>query len=452
MDHRSWLWRIIATLLVGGLFRLFLLVGPLATMPQTEDGPSYRKQALEILDGTAGHFYFPPGTALSAVPFYALCGNSEHVDHAVASFLWILFAVSCSWLAWLVLEDKRAAWVAALLASFLPHTILATATISSQPLNAALVACVLSLCLLTYRSYSLKWWLLISIAAGLAVVTRPATGVLLILLIGYLLDLRKRNLVSWLQVWGSLGLLVVGVSSFVYPVMLHNSRCGQGMTISTNSEWNMLVGNNPYTPDYKTGHMGQRRFERLPEDVRAYLTEILPHGEPADATYADRIAMRDTAIAYIQDHPIRFLYRVLNRLRAFWGMDYTAARELQNTFQLSVAPTVALLVVEGGGFVIVLFLAVCALMFGSLSSWYRLGFYVVASCMMAPYLVAFTVPKYHTVVLPILFPLAAAFVVALRDGIIQNEGLKNRRNTLIIMMMVFVLLQVEHVFHIVDNR
>lgn len=452
MNDGTWKRRIIATLLVGALLRLAIAFGVLSEMPQTEDGPSYRQQALEMIDGSVGFFYFPPGTAIVAAPFYVAFGPTIHTDHAIAVTFWTLFTIASAALAWQLCSDKRQAWIATIMAVFLPHGLLATCTISSQPLTAALFAGGLSLAIAAYSSERFLLWSIACVLMSLSVITRPATLLVSCLALAAVLVVWKSR--SHLRLKSSMALIVLLLThaAAMLPVMFHNAAHGQGFTLSTNNEWNLLVGNNPYTPDYKTGHFGQRTFDQLPDDARAYLRQMLPHEQPAYATLNQRGQMKDSALAYIADHPIRTLHRVTNRFRGFFGMDYTASRELQNTYGLSGTITAVLLLVEGAGFVVILILCLAGMILGVKSKLRNLLILMLVGASMAPYIIAFSVAKYHTVILPLLFPLSAATLMLITSQSMSGDYLKKHRMKLIIMVVIVIILQAEHVFHIVDNR
>lgn len=451
MNDRTWKRQIIATLLVGAMFRVVIAFGVLSDMPQTEDGPSYRQQAIEILDGSVGYFFFPPGTAIAATPFYAVFGPTIHADHAIAVAFWTLFTIASAALAWQLCSEKRQAWIATIMAVFLPHGLLATCTISSQPLTAALLAGSLSLAIAAYRNERLALWSIACALISLSVITRPAMLLVSCLALAAVLVVWKSRSDLRSKAFVALIILVLTHMAIMLPVMVHNAGRGQGFTISTNNEWNLLVGNNRFTPDYKTGHFGQRTFDKLPDDARGFLRQLLPHEQPAYATLIQRVRMRDSALAYIADHPIRTLYRITNRFRGFFGMDYTASRELQNTYGLSSKFTAALLLAEGAGFVIILILWLTGVLIeasGKRSN--QLILLLIAACL-APYLIAFSVAKYHTVILPLLFPLSAATLMLITSHPSKIVVLSKHRMSLIIMAIVVFLIQIEHVFHIVDN-
>lgn len=132
-------------------------------------------------------------------------------------------------------------------------------------------------------------------------------------------------------------------------------------------------------------------------------------------------------------------------------MDYTASRELQNTYRLSGFVTSCLLLLEGSAFVVVLLLAVFYLFMATgdiLKPLTLLGI----GAILAPYLMAFTVAKYHTVALPVLFPLSAMGWVWITSKQGDNRTLIKEWKKLSFIVVIVVLIQLEHIYHIVDNH
>jgi hypothetical protein len=132
-------------------------------------------------------------------------------------------------------------------------------------------------------------------------------------------------------------------------------------------------------------------------------------------------------------------------------MDYTAARELQNTYQLSGKTTAGILLVEGGGFLLVLLLACMYMLRKGSTDNYKTLVYIVVACSLLPYLLAFTVAKYHTIVLPVLFPLAGMMLVWITSQQGRRELLHNHGKGILVITITILLIQFEHVFHIVDK-
>src|SRR5438876_5885799 len=107
------------------------------------------------------------------------------------------------------------------------------------------------------------------------------------------------------------------------PAMQHKAARGAGGTISTNNEGNTWLGNNPYTPNYKTSELGQHPVSEFSPPVRRYLQRFTSRPN-------EREAQREEALRYIGEHPANTLLRTINRIREFWGFDYTFSRDIEN--------------------------------------------------------------------------------------------------------------------------
>jgi 4-amino-4-deoxy-L-arabinose transferase-like glycosyltransferase len=172
--------------------------------------------------GDAEYFFFPPGTALVTSAFYSVFGFTSTVSHVVATLFWIGFACSSAWFAWLVLDDKKAAWIASVFGSFLPHSLLATTTLSSQPFAATLVTLACCFGIYALQRRSLLYWSLLSIALSLAAITRPAVLLLSVFAAAILLFGWHRSYVTLRSCLVALVVLVVAHLAIIIPVVQHN--------------------------------------------------------------------------------------------------------------------------------------------------------------------------------------------------------------------------------------
>jgi hypothetical protein len=200
---------------------------------------------------------------------------------------------------------------------------------------------------------------------------------------------------------GAAAAALVGLAC-VLPACAHDARSGAGWTVSTNNERNFFLGNNPYTPDYKTSHLGQRSLEELDVETRAYLESFYARPD-------ERSAMQNAAIDYVVHHPARTTLRTINRATSFWGFDYLASREIQNWRGWSAARTLPLLALEGASYLAVAALAIVtlfALRDAGRPEW-RWWLVALALGYELPYAVAFSGGTYHFPVVPLLVPLAA---------------------------------------------
>jgi hypothetical protein len=215
------------------------------------------------------------------------------------------------------------------------------------------------------------------------------------------------------------GALVAAVTAFgcVAPICAHNALAGGGWTVSTNNERNLFLGNNPYTPDYKTSHLGQRSLDELPPDAKRYLASYYDRPD-------NRAAMQHAAVAYMVAHPFRTTLRTLNRTTSFWGFDYLASREIQRWRGWGTRSTLPLLAFEGASYLAVAGLALVSLFalpdagaaVGAGPFAWRAWLIALAVAYQIPYALAFSGGTYHFPVVPLITPLAALAVTQPREA------------------------------------
>jgi 4-amino-4-deoxy-L-arabinose transferase-like glycosyltransferase len=284
-------------------------------MPQMGDGPAYVEQARSVLSGTIDHFYFPPGTAFFTLPVFSLAGFSVFSEHLAGFLIGALFLVSTVFLAQTILESSRAVFIATIIAAVYPHMLLSTAQISSLPLTASFVSLAIASAVRARRHDSTEWWVACGLACGAAVLVRPGTLLLPVVIVAMTWLSTQEN--ERVQRRMFRPFLIVGVilATFCLPVGLFHASRGHGMTLATNSEWNVLLANNAHTPDYKTGHFGQRAIADLDTSAQAYIRQFFTAETAESATVAQRRMMLDSAQAYMLENPLRTLWRMSNRVR-----------------------------------------------------------------------------------------------------------------------------------------
>jgi 4-amino-4-deoxy-L-arabinose transferase-like glycosyltransferase len=441
--------RIIGVAIAGILLRLLMAFVIVPDQPQAEDGPSYAEQAQQILAGSAQHYYFPPGTAFVVAPMYAIAGRSVTVDHALGVVLTSGVILASVWFAVILLGWSRPTLLVAILASVYGHTVLTATQISSQPLTAISVVLAVGLTIQCLRTWSWWRWLAASAACTLAVLTRPASGVVVAGILIVLAIAAWKQRLSWTTLMGAWTMTAVVLVAAVVPVMRHNAAAGQGMTISTNNEWNLFLSNTPFTPDYKTGHFGQRTFDQIDPEAAAWLSACIPHKNPAAATLEERRLMSNAATTYMAQNPGRTLYRVSNRMRGYWGMDYTGARMLQQSAGISTKATAPLLAYEGGSYLLVILAVLAAwvlrIQFTRTHLW-LISAVIIAG--MLPYLVAFALPRFHLPVIPLVMPIAALALDRVLDE--PRESMRTLLQSPLwwVSVIVVLALQVEHFYHL----
>jgi 4-amino-4-deoxy-L-arabinose transferase-like glycosyltransferase len=421
----------------------------LGRMPMVTDARSYEREAAEWLAGVPQRpLYWPPGTPMYLAAAQRLLGEGLFAARAatvLASGLTVLLAALVAG----QLHGPRARlYTAAVGALYTPAVLLCGQSFSQHLAGVCLIG-VAYFGVLAARGGRAWAFAACGASFGLGCLTRPSMLSLapLLLACGGLALTRairagrseKAGRLARGALWGGLAAALLLV-----PIAAHNHRLGAGWTLSTNNERNLFIGNNEYTPDYKTSHLGQRGLTDLPADVQAYLQTV--YTQP-DA----RRVMKDRALEYMWRHPLRTLYRTASRARAFWGFDYLATRVSSDHLGWNGrAGAIGLLLLEAGGYLTVMLLAFAGLLglFAEMSPGVAVWLVALVVAYQLPYLIAFSAGTYHFPVIGALWPFAGvALARAFQDGagaVVRQLGLRAWA-----VIAVLLALQIEYAYHAV---
>jgi hypothetical protein len=216
--------------------------------------------------------------------------------------------------------------------------------------------------------------------------------------------------------------LALGAASFgaaavlvVLPALEHNHARGQGWTVSTANEQNLWFGNNPYTPNYKTWHLGQHDPGDFPPRIAAYLRSF---GAGHPPTRRERSEMLRETERFVLAHPGVTALRTVNRVRAFWGFDYTMTVDIRDTLRVGRAATAALFALEVGGYLLVMTLFFVGVLFARDRT--RPGAVPFVALLVGgfqlAYAFSYAAGRWHFPVLGLLLPFAALGVIWLASA------------------------------------
>ena len=435
--------------LLGGAFLLRLLVAQvvLADMPLVSDSLSYSLTGVALHEHFPGAraFFWPPGMPALLAGVYALLGSELWVSRLVACTLGTLQVALSTALARELLADPRGVRATGWLAALYPPAVLMSGQTYSQHLAGVALTALALFAMRLWRTGRTFDGACAGIAWGIGCATRPSmlsVGPALLSLAAVAWWRGRARLAAapgWeRRVAGGALLGVALAGAILAPVALHNRRHGAGATLSTNNEANFFYGNNPYTPHYKTSHLGQREASQLDPAVRDYLQRFRNAPDP-------RAAMRNEALRYIGEHPGITAWRSANRIRAFWGFDYLMARNIQLDRGLGTGWLLALTALEAGGYALVIALALVTLLCGA-GELRRPAAWTALACVVAyqvPYALAFSAGTYHFPVMGLLFPFAGLAVAG--DPRREPPWLRARSSrALWLALAIFVAIQIEY--------
>jgi 4-amino-4-deoxy-L-arabinose transferase-like glycosyltransferase len=439
-------WRLFALIGVALGLRLLFGLEIVGSMPLMSDAASYSGEAEALLQSFPGEepYYWPPGLPYLLAVMYSLFGKSIVTARMLAIGISKANVFLADRLAHAVLTENRVARLAGWIMAVYPPSILMTSQTLSQPLEMTAVLAAAICAVEGMRSKQWIWGLGAGAALGFGVLVRSSlvSVVAGMAATGLVLSLRRfsflnRGTSSVLRKATLVGLAAACV--VCGPVLLHNYSTGGGMTVSTNNHRNLFLGNNPFTPIYKTNHLASTPRAELPDRARAYLRSFENAPDP-------RQSMVTETLTYISRHPLETIVRTTSRIRQFWGFDYVTSRRIQVVYDLGMPAFLGVLLLEAGGYVLVVCLALTGL---TEPTRYRVGALLLIGLLVffyqVPYWIAFSSGTYHYTVIGLLVPLAAAGATRWISWWNREEPLPSGR-LLVALFTGFALLQLEYAY------
>jgi 4-amino-4-deoxy-L-arabinose transferase-like glycosyltransferase len=414
-----WLALIGAALLV----RTIVAFGVFGQMPILSDARGYSDQAVRIVHGNTHHpYYWPPGTSYLLAAGYWLFGVHTWVARALMISVSVLSVVTTTLVARHLLRDVRAALLAGWILALYPGMIMQSAQPFSFDFTLLCVNLTALFALRAWEGRRLVDYAAAGLALGVAALARPAT-LSLLLALGVLaaVIVRRRRAAGERtdlgRVAAGAAVLIVVAAAAIAPAVAHNAVNHEGPTISVNNELNVWIGNNPYTPNYRTDYLGQHDLSDFPPSERRYLRHYRYGPDP---TRAQRSEALNEAERFAGDHPAVTALRTANRVRGFWGFDYTISNLVRTSWGKGYKAEGVGLVFEAGGYFVLALLVIVALLFardvfrpGAL--WFLIA---LIAAFQLPHALVYGAGRWHYPLLGLLAVLAgagAAWLIKTRD-------------------------------------
>ncbi|MEM7036903.1 MAG: glycosyltransferase family 39 protein [Bacteroidota bacterium] len=313
LDRRGLMWQLRG---LGLLIRL-VLIAVLGDAPLVGDAADYHRMAIEFLEGEQFGTYWPPGLPLYEAAVIWMFGKSVVVAR-LAMLLW--YVLLCRMLYGLLdrMHSRVAANLSVLILAFFPAFIFNSIEPLTQLPAATLLLAIYSLLYryLHRRRMNYVWWM--GLALGALVLVRPSAAFFLPL-VPLMIFLQARKIGAAVFV----AVLSVGmVSGWIWTATTSKGRL---IPINEANARNFYLGNNAWTPWYKTWMYGSHwtQWPGFPEGFRAELAEIeaAPEGERTKQYWA-------AALGNIGAEPGMFAVRSLSRVRTFLAFDSMAGSRL----------------------------------------------------------------------------------------------------------------------------
>lgn len=429
LDHRTAWMTIVGVALVLRL----LLVWQLHNEPFYGDSLYYHQVATDIAQGDSYSSYWPPGLPLFEAVVIKVFGTGTL---AIRLSMIVWFLLFCRLLYNLLnrMHSRVAANIGLIIVSVYPAFIYQSVEPLTQ-LPTATLLLAMFFGMYRFLGGGRRWVWYIGLALGLVILFRPSTG-LFFVLVPSLIFLQSKKIVAPTIV---AGISIAIVSLWIWRV---TENSGRFVPINEANSRNFYLGNNAWTPHYKTWLYGSRWVYSAenPEGFRNEIKQI------SDLPPAERSgAFTKAGFTEIKNRPGIFLWRSLSRLRVYFAFDTFAgsqvfARKGYRPFGYMVLSLDAML-----------YIGICLTWLAFLFRGRKLEldrrymqltfFFVVAYTL--PYLISFSHPNYHLPVIPfLLLPGAVFLATALRDGTFRWRGGWKWK----VAAMLFLLVQVEWVW------
>ena len=425
MGPRRLCWRLLALLLVSLAIRLILLV-PMTVGGASEIGDAYgyfdRALSLHsiVTDLLAGRPAAPADVAAATTalwpPFQSLLLAAGFTVFGptllVGRLMMVVLSALTAPLAFALtsrLSSPRAGTIAGIMAAIYPGFIHYSLRTFSETTYVFLALLMLLFALRTVGPEQPRWRAGLAAAMtgfllGLATLTRAAgliwTPVIALWVATRSVGLRRRALLP------ALILLTAGATLLPWELTLY-SMSGRLVIVSTTSESNLYLGNNPWLQD-DLGPTDDPVKERMRQTARQYSEE---HGITLQEAY------RALAMEEIRRDPAGFLVRGLSKMRSLW----TADRPILAYILMMACRPVSSGVVYAVGFALVTGMLVLV----ALSLWgllvpspplgHRCLLLALVLSAMATHFMTIAVPRFNLPLLAVLLPAAGHGAVHLRS-------------------------------------
>jgi len=393
-------WCLYVIIGAGLLLRLAVLRA-LSAMPLLSDAAWYHQMALQLLHGEKFSPYWPPGLPYYLSFCYRIFGESEFVARAAMLVFYIILVIIIFSFT-KKMANRGAANVAVLIISLYPTFIHQ----SVEPFTQLPVAvCLLSLVFLATmfdKQKSLTVALVTGLILGAAVLLRASNVVFLIVVpIFYLFRIKRITpaLISLLTA-------MVIISAWLVKAY---DMTGRFIPINNANAMNFFLGNNEYTPLYKTWWFGSHKAGEA--NVPDAFVEVYDSIKAEPETERDRL-YTEAAWKHIRSRPVPFVLRTLNRMRVYFAFDTFSGSMLMHDYHLNRFLGLGVIALDAGFYCLIMLSAIFFLIgFRNSFDPVRFTWIAVATVIIyaVPYWISFAHPTYHFPVMPFFIVFTAIF-------------------------------------------
>ncbi len=398
------------------------------------DAASYVRMAGEIAAGRQFVPFWPPGLPLYLAAVQHVVGGSVGATRAAMLAFYFLISAALSYAAVLATGKVWAGNVALLILAISPgmvcYSVEPITELPAAALVAALAACLARILKSNGGESLLVTCMVCGFALGALTLTRPSSLLLTVVAPPFVMWSTRR---PWT---GALVALVPAVMVMGWVLYLYHGT-GRAIFINTSNSKNFYLGNNPQTPLYRTWWLGSHH------ELDASL--LSGREGAADPQVLDR-EYTHAAREYIKARPGQFLLRTFNRVCVFFVFDTYASSYAEQTYGMPRMAARAMLALDALLYFAMFFGSVCSLSLRNATREQGALPWILAAALglyAAPYFLAFSHPRYHVPVEPLLILGLVLSLAAVRKAGLAKAPLRLGRAFAAI--LVFVLIQVEFV-------
>ncbi len=409
----------------------------LAREPLAGDDTLYHDFAVRALNGSSIYPLVPPAVGYYLAAVYRLFGMSPLVARAsilplAVGFLYALYAVAVRF------AGRKSANLLALVFAIYPLQVLCSVEpITELPASLFLVISLL-LVLKICSQPRTNQFALLGLVLGLLILTRPSALPMLVLLPVFLIFRSRKWLASALVAVIPI-LMIASYISIVYR------STGHLVMINFSSTQNLFLGNNAYTPLYRTWWFSTHDTN-LPAGYQALNAEIMSR-----PWYEQNALYRQFALQSIASRPGLFVVHTFSRMRTYFAFDSYSGSLLLNRYYASRTLAFAAIALDASLYLLIAFSAILFLSTVTRASeryWPTITVLAVLAMYAGPYFISVSHPIYHYPIVPLMGILAAAWwsdILESRGRLARAFlGRRTRQIGMAFALVLFAYIQVEY--------
>ncbi len=350
------------------------------------DASWYLEAAQSLHDSGWIDPYWPPGLPHLLAGGMCLGISTKWLGMTLSLGMWVLFFWILRTVVFERQTNSRGWWLKAIFLVFPAFIYQSVVPLTYMPVTILLLMCWQWIGG-TWGNVPWKEQLGLGLSMGLMALFRGASVALWpILLAGYFWSRQ-----SWkgLILPAAVAVLVLGL----WEARLYQQE-NRLIWINTANSYNFYLGNNPWTPEYKTWLLGSHDFQDHPEYEELY-AEIDSVRALSDGT--QELAFRRLAWQHIREEPGEFLIRATSRLMTFLSFDTLAGATM---YRQSKVWGMVMLALDALCYMTLLVMAWYGWGSGKWLHRERLMWLAVCAAYTMPYVLAFAHPTYHLPLLP----------------------------------------------------